>query len=143
MGQGMAASLVRAGFNVSGYDVFKPSVDKFSSLGEGASPASSPAYAAKDASLLILMVQNALQAEDVLFGSGRVVDVLPDDAIVLLSSTVAPSFVKAIQEKLHCLERGLQLVDAPVSGGVVRAANGTLTVSYFRIRRPITKGTCG
>ncbi|KAH7232762.1 hypothetical protein BKA59DRAFT_446263 [Fusarium tricinctum] len=139
MGQGMAASLVRAGFNVSGYDVFKPSVDKFSSLGEGASPASSPAYAAKDASLLILMVQNALQAEDVLFGSGRVVDVLPDDAIVLLSSTVAPSFVKAIQEKLHCLERGLQLVDAPVSGGVVRAANGTLTIMYSGEKSALSK----
>ncbi|KAJ4247529.1 hypothetical protein NW762_013209 [Fusarium torreyae] len=139
MGQGMAASLVRAGFNVHGYDVYKPSVDKFASLGETASPASTPADAAKDASLLILMVQNALQAEDVLFGSGRVVDVLPDDAIVLLSSTVAPSFVKELQEKLHCLERGIQLVDAPVSGGVVRAANGTLTIMCSGERPALSK----
>ncbi|KAF4960756.1 hypothetical protein FSARC_10385 [Fusarium sarcochroum] len=139
MGQGMAASLVRAGFNVHGYDVFKLSIDKFASLGENASPASSPADAAKDASLLILMVQNALQAEDVLFGSGRVVDVLPDDAIVMLSSTVAPSFVKELQEKLHCLGRGIQLVDAPVSGGVVRAANGTLTIMYSGEKPALSK----
>jgi len=128
MGQGMACSLLRAGFDLHGYDVYSPAVDKFVANGGKATAAKSPADAAKGANLLILMVQNSFQAEDVLFGSGKAADSLPDAAIVILSSTVPPSFVRDLERKLASLDRGITLVDAPVSGGVVRAANGTLTV---------------
>ncbi|KAH8175175.1 NAD-binding of NADP-dependent 3-hydroxyisobutyrate dehydrogenase domain-containing protein [Sarocladium implicatum] len=130
MGQGMAQSLVRAGFCVQGYDVWAPSVEKFVSSGPGgnAIAASSPAEAAKDTAALILMVQNAAQAWDVLFGSGKAADDLSDGATVILSSTVPPSEARRIGEKLESLHRGLSLVDAPVSGGVARAAKGDLTM---------------
>ncbi|KAL0941304.1 ketose-bisphosphate aldolase class-ii family protein [Colletotrichum truncatum] len=128
MGQGMAGSLLRAGFPVHGYDVYEPAVDKFAATGEKATKSSSPAEAAKGADLLVLMVQNAAQADDVLFGSGKAAEALPDSAIVILSSTVPPSFVRELESKLNNLGRGIKLIDAPVSGGVVRAANGTLTI---------------
>ncbi|GKT87372.1 LOW QUALITY PROTEIN: ketose-bisphosphate aldolase class-II family protein [Colletotrichum tofieldiae] len=128
MGQGMAGSLLRSGFAVHGYDVYEPAIDKFVANGGNASKASSPAEAAKGADILVLMVQNAAQAEDVLFGSGKAAEALPDGAIVVLSSTVPPSFVRDLESKLTNLGRGINLIDAPVSGGVVRAANGTLTV---------------
>lgn len=130
MGQGMSGSLLRAGFAVHGYDVYEPAIDKFVANGGNASKASSPAEAAKGADILVLMVQNAAQADDVLFGSGKAAETLPDGAIVILSSTVPPSFVRELEAKLTNTGKGLSLVDAPVSGGVVRAANGTLTVSF-------------
>ncbi|KAJ4178539.1 hypothetical protein NW755_013153 [Fusarium falciforme] len=128
MGQGMASSLVRAGFKVRGYDVFSPAVDKFATNGEEAIPAASPAEAAKGADVLVLMVQNAQQAEDVLFGSGAAAESLPDNSIAVLCSTVPPSFARKLELRLSALGRGIRLVDAPVSGGVARAANGTLAI---------------
>lgn len=128
MGQGMAASLVRAGFAVQGFDVFPAAIEKFVTIGPKAMAASSPAQAARGAEAVVLMVQNASQVDDVLFGSGKGADALPDGAIIILSSTVPPSFVRDLDTRLRALGRGFSLVDAPVSGGVVRAANGTLTV---------------
>ncbi|KAL5322143.1 hypothetical protein ACEPPN_010113 [Leptodophora sp. 'Broadleaf-Isolate-01'] len=129
MGIGMATSLVKAGFPVCGYDVYVPSIEKFlSQAGDKASAASSPAEAADAAEVLILMVQNAAQADDVLFGSGKVAATLPANAIIILNSTVPPSFAKDLGQRLSALGTGLELIDAPVSGGVVRAAAGNLTI---------------
>lgn len=129
MGIGMATSLVKAGFPVCGYDVYQPSVMKFATACGKASTATSPSKTAEGADILILMVQNADQAEDVLFGSGDAANVLPQDSIVILNSTVSPSFSKSLGRRLAALGKGLELIDAPVSGGVVRAAQGQLTVS--------------
>jgi 3-hydroxyisobutyrate dehydrogenase-like beta-hydroxyacid dehydrogenase len=128
MGIGMATSLVKAGFPVCGYDIYPPSVERFLKCGRKASGAQTPADAAIDAQVLILMVQNASQADDVLFGSGKAADSLPNGSVVILSSTVPPSFVRDLRARLVVLGRNIDLVDAPVSGGVVRAANGQLTV---------------
>jgi len=129
MGIGMATSLVKASFPVCGYDVYSPSTEKFlAQAGNKASAASSPAEAADSAEILILMVQNAAQADDVLFGSGKVASTLPANAIIILNSTVPPSFAKDLGQRLSALGTGLELIDAPVSGGVVRAASGNLTI---------------
>ncbi|KAJ4171938.1 hypothetical protein NW754_007534 [Fusarium falciforme] len=105
-----------------------PAVDKFAANGEEAIPAASPAEAAKGVDVLVLMVQNAQQAEDVLFGSGAAAESLPDNSIAVLCSTVPPSFARKLELRLSALGRGIRLVDAPVSGGVARAANGTLAI---------------
>ncbi|EON69865.1 hypothetical protein W97_09128 [Coniosporium apollinis CBS 100218] len=128
MGQGMAASLLRAGFTVHGYDVYEPSVQKFISGGGKASAAKSPSEAAQNAQVLLLMVQNAAQADDVLFGAGDAAEALPADSIIILSSTVPPSFVRSLGDRLTAMGKNISLVDAPVSGGVVRAAKGDLTI---------------
>jgi 3-hydroxyisobutyrate dehydrogenase-like beta-hydroxyacid dehydrogenase len=129
MGIGMAASLVKKGFNVCGYDVYEPSKQKFLAVGARASGAKSPLDAAQGAAIFILMVQNAAQVTDVLFGAGKAADALPDSSIIILNSTVPPSFTKDLRRRLMCLGRKLELIDAPVSGGVARAAAGELTVS--------------
>ncbi|OAA73929.1 3-hydroxyacid dehydrogenase/reductase [Cordyceps fumosorosea ARSEF 2679] len=128
MGQGMAASLLRAGFTVSGFDMNTEAVSKFVSNSAGARGASSAADAMSGAAVVILMVQNAAQADDILFGSGNGADALSDQTVVVLSSTVPPSFVRELAAKLQNLGRGLSLLDAPVSGGVARATNGTLAI---------------
>ncbi|KAJ6780435.1 hypothetical protein PWT90_07949 [Aphanocladium album] len=128
MGQGMAASLLRAGFAVNGFDVNSAAISKFAANGENACGASSAADAMSNAAVVILMVQNAAQADDILFGSGNGADSISDNAVVILSSTVPPSFVRKLGTKLQNLGRGISLLDAPVSGGVARAANGTLAI---------------
>jgi 3-hydroxyisobutyrate dehydrogenase-like beta-hydroxyacid dehydrogenase len=129
MGIGMATCLVKAGFHVSGYDVSPRQISAFVSCGGEATGANSPAEAALDANVLVVVVQNALQVEDVLFGSGNAAEKLPIGAVVILNSTVPPSFVRKLNARLQDLGRQLHLVDAPVSGGVTKAADGHLTVS--------------
>lgn len=128
MGFGMAKTLVNAGFSVCGYDVHEPSVRKFVAVGGKSFAAHSPIEAAQDAEILILMVQNAAQVEDVLFGEIDVANNLPDNATIILSSTVPPAFVIKLRQQIVSLDRGIDLVDAPVSGGVARAAAGQLTI---------------
>jgi 3-hydroxyisobutyrate dehydrogenase-like beta-hydroxyacid dehydrogenase len=128
MGFGMASSLLRAGFTVCGYDVHQPSLDRFLSAGNNAKAASSPSDAASGADVLILMVQNATQVEDVLFGSGNAAEHLSRGSVVILNSTVPPSFVRSIDKRLVGLDKNIGFIDGPVSGGVARALKGDLTI---------------
>lgn len=130
MGQGMAASLIRAGFVVQGYDVHSPAVEAFASLGPGAMSAGSPGEAISGSDAVLLMVQNASQIDEVLFGSCRGAAALSSGSVVIVSSTVPPEHVRNVNLRLKEMGKGVLLVDAPVSGGVARAANGTLTVSF-------------
>ncbi|KAG9459202.1 hypothetical protein H6P81_003710 [Aristolochia fimbriata] len=126
MGFGMATHLLRSNFSVIGYDVYPPSLSRFSAA--GGSVASSPADVSKDVDVLVLMVTNEAQAESVLFGNGGSVAALPVGASIILSSTVSPGFVTKLEQRLRDSNKVLKLVDAPVSGGVKRAADGTLTI---------------
>jgi 3-hydroxyisobutyrate dehydrogenase-like beta-hydroxyacid dehydrogenase len=138
MGIGMATSLVKAGFHVCGYDVYEPSTQKFVAIGGKASSSKSPAGVANGAEILVLMVQNAAQAEDVLFGTGAGAGALPDGSVVILNSTVSPSAVRDLSTRLSSLGKNLELIDAPVSGGVARAAQGQLTVILSQSLSEIT-----
>lgn len=60
--------LLQAGFNVHGFDVYPPSIDKFTEM--GGKGGVNVAEAVKDAEVVVLMVVNAIQAADVLFGLG-------------------------------------------------------------------------
>jgi L-threonate 2-dehydrogenase len=124
MGMGMARRLVQAGFPVTGYDVRPEALRALAAA--GGTTSTSPAQAAEKAALLILMVVNAQQAEEVLFGANGAVGTLPKKAIVILSSTVPPSFARAVAARLS--STGHLMLDAPVSGGTVGAESGKLTV---------------
>ncbi|KAK4436891.1 L-threonate dehydrogenase [Sesamum alatum] len=126
MGYGMATHLLKSNFTVLGYDVYKPTVSRFES--EGGIAGSNPAEVCKDVDVLVIMVTNEYQAESVLYGNNGAVAALPSGASIILSSTVSPAFVSQLQRRLQNEQKNLKLVDAPVSGGVIRAANGTLTI---------------
>ncbi|KAL2678401.1 hypothetical protein Neosp_009147 [[Neocosmospora] mangrovei] len=122
MGQGMASSLVRAGFKVRGYDVFSQAVDKFAANGAGAIPTASPAEAAKGVDVLVLMVQNAQQAEDVLFGSTS-----GDDSIIdKINGPLAA--MTGVSENLHRLQGGVgaassvKMINQLLAGSHIAAA---------------------
>lgn len=126
MGFGMATHLVKANYSVSGFDVYEPTLTRFEKA--GGLVGRSPEEVAKGAQVLVIMVTNENQAEHALFGERGAVAALPDGASIILSSTVSSSFIKGLEKRLGDENRDLQLVDAPVSGGVVKAASGKLTI---------------
>ncbi|WVW81780.1 hypothetical protein I302_103777 [Kwoniella bestiolae CBS 10118] len=126
MGSGMASSLVSQGYTVKAYDVWKPSLEAV--VQAGAVGCETPPKAAEGVQVLGLMVVNAVQVEDVLFGSGKVAEVLQQDAVIICFSTVPPSFLVTIAERLEALGKNIGLCDCPVSGGSTRASTGELAI---------------
>ena len=130
MGAGIAQSLVRAGLEVHVCDVRADAVQKL--VDAGAHAAASPAAMAEQVDALIIVVVNALQTEQVLFGSGESADSdgaaarLEPGSVVIASATVAPEFAEALGARL--LAMGLRFIDAPISGGAAKAASGQMSV---------------
>jgi len=124
MGLPMAKQLLGEGFTVYGFDVEKPAVDAF--VAAGGQPRSDPRSVADLVSLLILVVATAEQAEAALFGPKGGAALLGEGGVVVLHSTVPPPFMQDLGARLA--EMGLDLLDAPISGGRAGAEAGTLSV---------------
>ncbi len=124
MGMGMAKNALAAGLRVKGYDLSAAARDAFAERGGEAS--ASVEQAAVDAEVLAVMVVNAAQLRQVLFGEGGAAKALPRGAVVMMCCTVAPKESRDIGQRL--LDEGLEVLDAPVSGGKVGAEAGTLSI---------------
>ena len=124
MGFGMAASLKRAGFDVTGCDVSADAVARL--VAEGGAGAKTPAEAAKDAGIVVSVVVNAAQTETILFGKDGVAETLPKDAVFISSATMDPDVARRLAKELEAT--GRHYLDAPISGGAQRAAQGELTI---------------
>jgi 3-hydroxyisobutyrate dehydrogenase-like beta-hydroxyacid dehydrogenase len=118
MGRPMAANLVKAGHDVT---VWNRTPGKSV---EGARSASSPADAATEAQVVWMSVSDTNAVESVLFGSQGVEKSLVEGMTIVDSSTISPSATRKFAERLR--SRGVQYVDAPVTGSKVGAENGTL-----------------
>ncbi|MEO1016395.1 MAG: L-threonate dehydrogenase [Pseudomonadota bacterium] len=123
MGFGMATSLIRAGHMVHGFDIDDSTARRFRDAGgaEGKFEDVLP-----KCNIALLVVVNAQQTETVLFGENGLAPLLPQNALVISSATVAPAFARSIEERLAAL--GVAYLDAPISGGAAKAAEGALTV---------------
>jgi 3-hydroxyisobutyrate dehydrogenase len=124
MGGGMANALIRAGFTVRGIDANAQRVAEFA--GGGLVAATSPADAARDAHAFLISVVNADQTHTVLFGPDGAAETLAPGSVVIATSTVPPTFIETLEAELR--ERGILLIDAPVSGGTAKAATGELSI---------------
>jgi 3-hydroxyisobutyrate dehydrogenase len=124
MGFGMATSLKRVGFDVTGCDVAGELVARFAA--DGGKGAGTPAEAAKQADIVICVVLNAAQTEAVLFGKDGVVETLAKDAVFVSSATMDPEVARRLAKQLEAT--GRHYLDAPISGGAQRAAQGELTI---------------
>ncbi|KUJ15291.1 uncharacterized protein LY89DRAFT_648509 [Mollisia scopiformis] len=128
MGFGMATNLIKLSHPVTGFDVWKPTLERFSAA--GGSTATTPRECVRDAPYVVFMVATAAQIMSALFeGPDAAVHELKEGVSLMLCSTGPPEYVPLIQGKLKELGRGdVLVVDAPVSGGTIRAANGTLSI---------------
>lgn len=128
MGFGMATHLVQEGYPVTGFDVWAPTLERFRQA--GGSTAATPAEAVQGKAFCVCMVATAQQAQAVLLqGDHAAVPALPQDATLLVCSTVSCASVRGLAKELGKMGRhDVYLVDCPVSGGTIRAADGTLSI---------------
>src|SRR5579871_5632522 len=124
MGYGMASALKRAGFDVTGCDVAEDAVKRF--VSEGGKGAKNPAEAARGVDIVVSVVVNAAQTETILFGKDGVAETLAKDAVFISSATMDPDVARRLAKELEAT--GRHYLDAPISGGAQRAAQGELTV---------------
>lgn len=123
MGYGIAQSILRAGHTTYGVDVVDAQMERFRAEGGAPGPL---AAAASSLRAVIVVVLNAAQTEAVLFGKDAIVPKLSPGTVVVACATVAPDFARAMDAR--CREHGVLYLDAPISGGSVKAAAGQLSV---------------
>lgn len=125
MGEPMVKVLITAG-----YEVFvvphrrREPAKRLAEIGAGISD--TPAEAALNADFIITMVPNLPQIEESVFGDQGVVKTARPGMILINMSTVSPSGIQSVAERLA--EKDIFVCDAPVSGGPLRAQDGTLTI---------------
>ena len=124
MGSGMALSLLRAGFDVCGCDSNAAAMERFAA--QGGATAMTPAEAAKGADVVVSVVVNAAQTEMILFGDHGVAAAMPAGSVLISSATMDPALARGFAARLE--STGRLYLDAPISGGAQRAAEGQLTV---------------
>jgi 3-hydroxyisobutyrate dehydrogenase len=124
MGAAMAANLARAGFTVAGWNRTPGRGGELAEL--GVTIADTAAAAVADADLVVVCVSDTPDVDSVLFGADGVVAGARPGTLIIDCSTIAPSGSWDFAARLG--ERGLRLVDAPVSGGSEGAKNATLTI---------------
>ena len=124
MGFGMATVLARAGFDVTGCDLVPAAVEGF--VAAGGRGAATPAEAAKAADIVVSVVVNAVQTEAILFGPNGAVDTMPAGSVLVSSATMDPEIARALGKRVEAT--GKLYLDAPISGGAQRAAEGALTI---------------
>ena len=88
--------------------------------------AKTPAEAAKAADIVVSVVVNAAQTETILFGKDGVAETLAKDAVFVSSATMDPDVARRLAKQLEAT--GRHYLDAPISGGAQRAAQGELTI---------------
>ena len=124
MGAAMAANLRRAGFEVT---VWNRTPGRAGDLVElGAREAATPAAVAAAADVVVCCVSDTPDVEAVLFDDDGVAHGLAAGGLVIDCSTISPSATATFAQRLA--DQGIQLVDAPVSGGSEGARNATLTI---------------
>lgn len=123
MGGGMGRSLLRASHVVHGFDINDKAVLQF--VADGGETGALPDVA-KWLDFLVTVVVNAAQMESVLFGERGVAPLLAKGTVVIGCATVAPDFARSTEARLA--ELGVLYVDAPMSGGAAKAADGALTM---------------
>jgi 3-hydroxyisobutyrate dehydrogenase len=123
MGLAMASHLATT-FPVTGFDPSAPRRELASQSGVTAE--ATPAAACPDADIALLAVRDHAQAEAALFGSDGVLTTLKPGSPVILTSTVGPDAARDLADKLEAA--GFPLIDAPISGGPVRAGSGDLLI---------------
>jgi 3-hydroxyisobutyrate dehydrogenase len=124
MGMGMARNLLKAGFPLS---VWNRTASKAEALAaEGATARATPAEVAANSDIIVICVSDTPDVETVLLGDNGIIHGVKPGSLVIDCSTISPQATQAMAEKLAA--KGVQMLDAPVSGGSEGAAKGTLSI---------------
>jgi L-threonate 2-dehydrogenase len=124
MGMGLAKNILKRGYELTGYDVRQDRLTQFVQLGGKA--ASDCQEVGAQAEAVFVMVLNGDQVKEVTLGARGLLNTLKPGTTVLVSATIHPHEVRALEVPLAA--QGINLIDTPVSGGKMGAENGTLTM---------------
>ncbi len=124
MGFGAALTALRNGVTTIGLDTRAEARERF--VAEGGRATDSLAELGEQCDAVVVLVVNAGQTEEVLFGAGGLAGHMRAGSVVICSATVDPTLPPQWQQRLAA--NGLLLIDAPVSGGATKAAAGQMTV---------------
>ena len=123
MGRGMAKNVIKGGYSLTVYDKFA-SCDEFPAL--GAKVAASSREVTLQSDVIITMLPNTPHVNEVILGHDGVLENARPGTIIIDMSSIEPQAAKAIHAKAK--EKGVAMLDAPVSGGEPKALDGTLAI---------------
>jgi 3-hydroxyisobutyrate dehydrogenase len=123
MGLPMALNLIKAGYEVHGYDLVQAQLDAFKA--GGGMPAQSVSEAVLDADVIISMLPASRHVEALYLGDAGLLASANPKALLIDSSTISPKVSQAVAAAAKA--QGFAMIDAPVSGGTAGAQAGTLT----------------
>lgn len=124
MGNPMSVNLLKAGYEISVYNRTREKTDNI--VKQGASWCNNPAEVAAAADIVIICVTDTPDVEKVLFGEHGIAETAEEGLICIDTSTISPVATKQMSEKLA--EKGVDFLDAPISGGEIGAIDGKLSI---------------
>jgi len=124
MGIAMAKNIIRSGFGLIGYDLRDECLTALEALGGKA--ASSAREVGQQADVVFIMVLNGRQVREVVTGEDGLLQGMKAGSTIILSATIEPREVREVAEAVS--EKGVSMIDTPVSGGKAGAEAGTLTM---------------
>lgn len=124
MGKPMAKNMLSAGYDLTVFDLNKASIDEVVSF--GAKEAKNIKELAAESDVIITMLPNSPHVKSAVLGVGGVIETVKEGTILIDMSSIAPLASKEIAMELA--KKGVEMLDAPVSGGEPKAIDGTLSI---------------
>jgi len=124
MGKPMSIGLLKAGYPLTVWNRTKSKMEQL--LAMGASGAESPEEVAEKSDVVVIMVSDSPDVEEIVLGPNGVIHGTRPGLVLIDMSTISPTTTRKVAGELS--EKGVQMLDAPVSGGEVGAEEGTLSI---------------
>lgn len=123
----LAASLLRSGYAVQAFEKYEPLVSEFLKL--GGIRCASPTEAGRGVSALIVLISHADKTNDVIFGNEGALKGLHKDVVIILHSTLLPSYIENLEKRLRDDNETTYLVDVNVSRGMSELLDGKVMIA--------------
>ena len=124
MGKPMAKNLLKGGFNLTVFDIKPEPVQEVVAL--GAKSAATPAELASKCDVIITMLPNSPHVESVVCGPDGILETVRPGSVFIDMSSISPVISKKLCEIVA--QKGVEMLDAPVSGGEPKAIDGTMSI---------------
>lgn len=124
MGKPMSLNLIKAGYSLMVLDINQDSLNEVVSA--GAEKGDSPCHIGENCEVIITMLPNSPQVEEVITGKNGVLEGAKPGSVIIDMSSISPITAKKVNEAAS--KKGVEMIDAPVSGGEPKAKNGTLSI---------------
>lgn len=122
MGKPMAKNLINAGYDIIAHDIIEKALNEI--VEYGADRGTSPKNVAENSDLIFTMLPNSPHVKEVVLGKNGVIEGIREGQILIDMSSIAPLVSQEIAKELE--KKGVEMLDAPVSGGEEKAKSGTL-----------------